>query len=113
MKRSDRMAVIVMPRETLLDWVNRVTPDDPAWMDELLVRANVYFIPSYEAMDEAEEYLHTHFDEIFCNELAEWFEDEAVWPQPRTYAMFEEWFDVMYDVVVFDPQARPASGHRN
>ncbi len=113
MKRSERMAVIVMPREPLLDWVNSVTPDDPIWIDELLGRANVYFIPSYEAMDEAEEYMRSHFDEIFRNELAEWFEDEDVWPQPRTYAMFEEWFDVMYDVVVFDSQARQAPGHQN
>jgi hypothetical protein len=113
MQRSDRMAVVVMPREPLLDWVNSVTPDEPVWVDELADRANVYFIPHYETLDAAEEHMHGAFDEIFCNELAEWFDDASRWPEKRTYEMFTEWFDVLYDVVVFDTQPRTPAGHHN
>ena len=52
MERADRMAVIVMPREPLVDWVNGITPDEPIWVDELAERANVYFIPNYETLEE-------------------------------------------------------------
>ena len=65
MKRTDRMAVVVMPREPLLDWVNGVTPDEPMWIEELADRANVYFIPNFETIDEAEEYVRAAFDDIF------------------------------------------------
>ena len=113
MQRSDRMAVVVMPREPFLDWVNSVTPDEPVWVDELADRANVYFIPHHETLDEAEEYMRGAFDEIFCNELSEWFDDAARWPEQRTYELFTEWFDVLYDVVVFDTQPRLPAGHHN
>ncbi len=113
MQRSDRMAVVIMPREALLDWVNGVMPDEPVWVDELGDRANVYFIPRFETFDEAEEQVRGAFDEIFRNELAEWFDDESHWPANRTYDMFTEWFDVLYDVVVFDTQPRPPLGHHN
>ena len=114
MERSARMAVVVMPREPLLDWVNTVSPDSPVWVDELSDRANVYFIPHHETLDEAEEYVRGMFDEIFRNELGEWFDDASRWPQERTYEMFNEWFDLLYDVVVFDmePKAKSA-GHHN
>jgi hypothetical protein len=113
MQRLDRMAVVVMPREPLLDWVNTVSPEEPVWVDELADRANVYFIPRYETLDDAEAHMRGSFDEIFCNELAEWFDDESRWPEKRTYEMFTEWFDVFYDVVVFDTLPRPPMGHHN
>ena len=113
MERSDRMAIVVMLREPVLDWVNGVSPDDPVWLDELGGRANVYFIPRYDTVEEAEEYVRGYFDQIFCNELAEWFDDEALWPEKRTYEMFEEWFDVFYDVGVFDAQPKKVIGHQN
>jgi hypothetical protein len=107
------MAIVVMPREPVLDWVNGVTPEEPVWVDELSGRANVYFIPRYETPDEVEEHVRGIFDKIFCNELAEWFDDESRWPEKRTYDMFNDWFDVLYDVVVFDDQPRPPLGHHN
>jgi len=113
MERSDRMAVIVMPREPLVDWINSVAPDDPVWVDDFADRANVYFIPQYETLDEAEEYVRANFDEIFRTELAEWFEDEASWPGERTFEMFSEWFDVLYDVMVFDSRSSRHPHHRN
>ena len=112
-ERSERMAVIVLPREPVVDWANSIDADDPTWAEDIADRANVYFIPNFDTLDEAEAHLRVNFDEIFCSELGEWFEDEALWPKERTYEMFVEWFDVLYDVVVFDTQPRRFPGHRN
>ncbi len=113
MERSDRMAVVVMLREPVIDWINSVSPDDPVWLDELAGRTNVYLIPRYDTVEDAEEYVRGYFDQIFCNELGEWIDDESHWPQKRTYEMFEEWFDVLYDVSVFDTQPKKTIGHQN
>jgi len=112
-QRLDRMAVIVMSREPLIDWANGISPEAPVWVDDIADRADVYLIPHYETAEEAEEYVRKNFDEIFRNELSEWFEDESLWPKDRTYEMFVEWFDVLYDVAVFDAQPRHYSVHRN
>ncbi|MEI8011010.1 MAG: hypothetical protein WCI27_00825 [Candidatus Omnitrophota bacterium] len=113
MERSDRMAVIIVPREPLVDWINSVTPDETVWADDFSDRANVYFIPRYETLDEAEEYVQENFDEIFRNELAEWFEDESSWPAKRTFDMFNEWFDVIFDVMVFEARSSRHPHHQN
>jgi hypothetical protein len=113
MQRSERMAVVVLPREPLMDWVNSVTPDDPMWEEDLAGRANVYFIPRFETLDEAQAYIEETYDAIFRCELAEWFDDEAVFPGVRTFEMFMEWFDVVFDVVVFDTQPPKGLAHHN
>jgi hypothetical protein len=96
------MAVVVFLREPMVDWLNGVDPDNPVWMGSLSERGNVYLIPEFEDLDEAEAHLEEIYDEIFTNELAEWHEDRKIWPQDRTFEMFLEWFDVVYDVAVFD-----------
>ena len=102
METIDRMAIVVLPREPIMDWVNEVRPDEPIWMDDLSWRGNVYLIPQFESIEEAEAHVEEIFDELFCNELSEWEEDESLWPKERTYDLFLEWFDIIYDVVVYD-----------
>ncbi len=102
METIDRMAVVVLPREPVVDWVNETDPDHLIWLEDISWRGNVYLIPRFETIEEAEMHVESIFDDIFCNELAEWFEDKSKWPQERTYDMFLEWFDVIYDVVAYD-----------
>jgi hypothetical protein len=102
MDTIDRMAVVVLPREPVVDWVNEADPDHLILLEDISWRGNVYLIPSFESLEEAEDHIEAVFDEIFCNELAGWVADEDKWPAKRTYDMFIEWFDVIYDVVVFD-----------
>ena len=104
METIDRMAIIVFPREPIVDWVNEIRPDQPIWLEDLSWRGNVYLIPQFETMEEAEAYVEEVFDGFFRNELAEWVEDDSLWPRERTYDLFLEWFDVVYDVVVYDTQ---------
>ena len=102
MDHVNRMAVVVFFREPFVDWLNGIDPDKPVWMGSLSERGNVYLIPEFENIDEAEDHVEEIFDEIFSNELSEWHTDQALWPADRTYDMFLEWFDVLFDVAVFD-----------
>jgi len=98
----NRMAVVVFVREPFVDWLNSVDPDHPVWLGAMTGRGNVYLIPEFDDIDQAEEHVEEIFDEIFTNELSEWHEDESRWPVERSYEMFLEWFDVLFDVAVFD-----------
>lgn len=102
MDHVNRMAVVVFFREPFVDWLNSIDPDKPVWMGSLAERGNVYLIPEFESIDEAEDHVEEIFDEIFANELSEWHTDQSLWPVERTYDMFLEWFDVLFDVAVFD-----------
>ncbi len=102
MDHVNRMAVVVFFREPFVDWLNSIDPDKPVWMGSLTERGNVYLIPEFESIDEAEDHVEEIFDEIFANELSEWHTDQSLWPADRTYDVFLEWFDVLYDVAVFD-----------
>jgi hypothetical protein len=102
MDTIDRQAVVVLLREPVVDWVNEADPDHPIWAEDISWRGNVYLIPRFETLEEAEDHVQAIYDEIFCNELSGWFEEQDKWPKDRTYEMFTEWFDVIYDVVVFD-----------
>ena len=40
------------------------------------------------------------YERIFEAELQSWCRDPALWPSPRTFALFQEWFEVrFYDLV--------------
>lgn len=102
MDHVNRMAVVVFLREPFIDWLNSINPDNPVWVESLAERGNVYLIPEFSDMVEAQAHVEDIFDEIFANELAEWHPDSSLWPADRTYDMFMEWFDLVFDVAVFD-----------
>ena len=61
---------------------------------------SLYLIPSSENPDEAQKWLESAYGRIFENELDSWCRDASLWPDPRPYTLFREWFDVrFYDLV--------------
>ena len=54
--------------------------------------------------------LEDNYDRIFEAELQSWCREPALWPSPRTFALFREWFEVrFYDLV--DDLSRKALKH--
>ena len=44
--------------------------------------------------------LEDNYERIFKAELQSWCRDPALWPSPRTFALFQEWFEIrFYDLV--------------
>ncbi|MGN6803780.1 MAG: hypothetical protein ACTHJN_17905 [Ginsengibacter sp.] len=94
----NRNAIIVKPKQPLLDWVNSIYPESPI---ETLNVGTVYLVNSGDSIQEVERWLQKNFDNIFQNELNGWNTDEKNWPEKRTFKLFKEWFNYeIHDMIV-------------
>lgn len=96
----NRNAIVVKPKQPLLDWANKLTPDEkPITETE---EGNVYLIKQKDSNEAIARWLSRNFDRIFENELNDWWIDEKDWPKKRTFKLFKEWFDYEINSVVLD-----------
>ena len=63
---------------------------------------HVYLIPAYDETDKYEKFVRKHCTEIFEHELNGWYTDPAMWPQDRSWKVFQEWFDYEIQTMVLD-----------
>ena len=52
---------------------------------EEIGEATVYLLPDFETIQEIETWLKKNFVELFAEQLFQWYIDESMWPQNRTY----------------------------
>lgn len=102
----DRTAIIIKPKQPLLDWFFSLYPDDHYHKEEIK-NANVYLID--ENINDVEKWLRKKFDKFFMRILGDWHENKKEWPQRRNYKMFKLWFRVEISEVVYDLEKRPVS----
>jgi hypothetical protein len=96
----NRSTVMVRPKQPYLDWAAQV--DDSGDAPDPADERTVYLIPEYDDEDHAWELLEEIYPEIFENELYGWHTDEDAWPQERSFAMFQEWFEIELNPIVED-----------
>jgi len=94
-----RHVITIKPKQPLLDWINAIYPE----MLEDGSLTSAYLVKFRQTRADTEKWLKTNFRAIFENELNERHQDEAAWPQKRTFKMFNLWFefsafDVVYDI---------------
>ena len=92
----NRSAVVVRPREPYLHWAKQ---DDSSGVAEavfetLRAMPNAYLISEDEEAEGPMDLLGQWWTNVFEAMLEGWLTDRAMWPQNRTFAMFEEWFEV-------------------
>ena len=104
----NRTLVTLIPQHPFLDWV-RGTGEDCAEISEseLLEDCNAYLVPELESEEDLEEYFKLTYERFFEAELADWVEDEAQWPKSRDYVVFQEFFEVQVQTVVYDMVPEP------
>ena len=95
----DRSAIIIMAKKPFFDWINTIDPENPITKTE---EDNVYLIKEKDDSEEIEKWLKRNFDKIFQNELNDWYTDETVWPQKRTFKLFTEWFEYKTHAIIID-----------
>ncbi|MGN6603609.1 MAG: hypothetical protein ACTHK8_14240 [Ginsengibacter sp.] len=95
----NRNAIIVKPKQPLLDWINSIYPESPI---ETLNVGTVYLVNSGDNVEQVERWLQKNFDNIFQNELNGWNTDEENWPEKRTFKLFKEWFNYEIHDMILD-----------
>ena len=96
----NRSAVVIIPKQPFLDWVNSVDDVGTVTADDM--QKMIYLVPDYEDPADADKVLKKVCDEIFCRELEGWHTDEEAWPQDRSFKVFKQWFDVQHYEIVTD-----------
>ena len=100
----NRDAVIIAPNKGVIDWVNKIFPDEKVEYSNPLDynNANIYLVPEREDEKARMKYLKSNFEAIFEDELMAWSSDEESWPQELTWELFEEWFHISLQSMVVD-----------
>ena len=95
----NRNAIVVKAKQPFLDWLNKVDSKYPiTQLDE----GTIYLIREKDSNKAIENWLKRNFDQIFQNELNDWFTDQTTWPTQRTFKLFKEWFEYEMCSMILD-----------
>jgi len=94
----NRCAVGVGPRPPLIEWSRRVSCEEQiSWQDN---DNGLYLLPAYEDDEEGWEVLQKVYGTIFEKELSSWCTNVELWPNPRPFSLFQQWFEIrFYDLI--------------
>jgi hypothetical protein len=100
----NRSVAIIKPKQPYIDWANSVVDEDEQYsVDDFSTDLNVILLPETDSDEHAKAVLKEMCLEVFEIELSCWITDDTMWPENITYKMFQEWFDVEFHSMVFDP----------
>jgi hypothetical protein len=102
-KLLKRTAIVVKPKEPYIKWANSL--DDGVKLgDDVKPEHTVYLIEDISDSDivDIEVMVEPHYQFIFEEELAGWYQLESAWPDKRDLTTFLEWFEITYHSMVID-----------
>lgn len=102
----NRSVVILKPRQPFADWLSQLPGAPAVDLAALRSNGNALLIPHVDDLDPA-DFLAEHFHALFCAELADWCEDDSLWPAERNAALFMDWFDIDIHPVLTDLVSAP------
>jgi hypothetical protein len=96
----------------MLEWINASDPydDNPQNRIEDFNRDRIVsLISDHEADDDKAltRWIKANYQTLFEAELEGWYTDESLWPQKRTFKLFQEWFEVECHSVIEDMVGTP------
>jgi hypothetical protein len=101
-KNINRSAIVLMPKQPFFKWLQQ---HDPAMnMHHELLEGDVYLLPDFETKEQVEKWLQKNYNELFEEQLHNWYTDEDMWPQKRSFQLFQEWFSYSIHTMLFDTQ---------
>src|SRR5690242_9429150 len=103
MYEVNRSTALIRPLAPFLAWLKSLPGElnEEVTLDALRRDCNAVLIPAAEDFDEAEEFIAERYEELFSAELADWCEDDSLWPE-LSLALFTEWFEVEIHSVLTD-----------
>lgn len=103
MYEVNRSVFILVPMAPFWNWLNSLPDSDLSdlSLEDLQADANSYLVPACGNADEVWDEIEARVPEIFAAELADWCEDESLWPDLHP-DIFGEWFDIQLSSVLTD-----------
>lgn len=99
--RMERTAVLVVPTQACIDWVDSCFPNDRRTTPKEDGREpTVYLIPENDA--NPDDNLRRHYQAILTTELELWCTDRSRWPKDLSFQTFTEFFTIHAAILVFD-----------
>ncbi len=107
MYEVNRSVFLLVPLEPFWFWLQSVGVDlNDIGLEDLQADANAYLVSPCDSADEVWDEIEERVEEIFAAELADWCEDESLWPDLHP-DIFTEWFDIQLSTVVTDLTTEP------
>jgi hypothetical protein len=101
----NRCAIAVAPKSPMREWSR------PFWtrqdMESVGDEQSLYLIPTYDDDDAALALLSHLHEGIFAAELDLWCGDRDLWPSPRSFDLFLQWFSLRFFPLVDDLGTEP------
>lgn len=99
----DRMAVVLKPTETFLQWVNQLGSDLPdLTLAQIRSNCSVFLVPVFDEPEAAVAYFDERHRDIFAAELSGWTMDESTWPKDMGLETFWQFFELEVHDTVLD-----------
>jgi len=100
----NRDAVILAPKKSFVDWINRIYPNEKISYSDPLEhdKASIYLLPERENPEASLKYLKANFKPILKEELMACTTDEDSWPMELTWELFNEWFHISIQSMIVD-----------
>ena len=106
----NRSVVVLLPKQSAFDWIVRVF-SNPAivTLDRLRKEPNAFLVRGVptDFPGDAERWIDCQWEMFFEAFIGDWCEDESMWPQHRTLAMFRDWFDFQCSPIAWDLANEP------
>jgi hypothetical protein len=98
----NRSLLIVKAKEPFREWVSSLPGKSKITIRDLNTGCKAYLIPEFEDNRQKDEILHQIHADIFAEKLFQYCIDDLKWPQKRTFALFNRWFEPEFYPVVGD-----------
>ncbi len=98
----NRSLLIIKAKEPFRDWVASLPGKSKITIRDLNTGCKAYLIPEFEDNRQKDEILHQIHADIFAEKLFQFCIDDLKWPQNRTFALFNRWFEPEFYPVVED-----------
>ena len=103
MRTLNRSALIVTPKQPLLEWLHSIDPSSrDLKMADLQSDPSVYLFPECNDDSELTRHLKRACKGIYEQELENWDRLEETWPKDRSFEAFQRWFDYSTHSMIFD-----------
>ena len=103
MRTWNRTAVIVVPKQPVLDWLHALDPTSvEITIEDLRKEPTVYLVAESESDEHAEKLLAKSCARIFEEQLDGWYLAPESWPEDRGIRNFRRWFSYTVHSMIVD-----------